>query len=140
MQNLEQINELKVVDGDITWIGNEMSCGVGMQSIDTIFIQEDDKTHIVICELKDEQPKEEIKNQIYKYIDWIIQFIVPTIKKDVVIHPTIVAPTAKEETLEMLRKENICNFDIFTEVEIEETRYVSFKIGNECLIFDKEKL
>lgn len=141
MQNLGQINKLKVIDGDITWIGNEMSCGVGMQSIDTIFIQEDDKTHIVICELKDEQPKEDIKNQIYKYIDWIIQFIVPTIKNNVVIHPTIVAPTAKEKTLKMLQKENICNyFDIFKGVEIEKTRYISFKIGNECLIFDKEKL
>lgn len=140
MQKLDLINKLKVIDKDITWIGNEMSCGVGMQSIDVIFIQEDNKTHIVICELKDEQPKECIKNQIYKYIDWIRQFIVPTIKKEVVIHPIIVAPTAKEKTLQMLRKIDICEFNNSNEVEIEKTKYISFDIGKDHVIFEEEEI
>ena len=56
LQNLENIHSLPVIDSKINWIGNEVSCGVGMQSIDVAFIQENEKeAHFVICELKDEQ-------------------------------------------------------------------------------------
>ena len=81
LQNLDQITPLHVCSQSITWIGNEMSCGVGMQSIDVVFMQkEKNDIHIVICELKDEQPVEYIKTQLYKYVEWISQYIVPTLK------------------------------------------------------------
>ena len=140
MQSLESINLLKVNNAPINWIGNEMSCGVGMQSIDVIFMQETNKMHIVICELKDEQPEEYIKNQINKYIDWISQFIAPTMKKEVVIHPTIVAPNAKNKTIEMLKKIDIMNFEKRKNVAIDDTRYISFVISDNNLEFKKEEI
>lgn len=142
VQNLENINELKVTSDPITWIGNEMSCGVGMQSIDVIFIQQNKKeVHIILCELKDEQPEQYIKGQLFKYIDWLYQYIVPTYKhKRVFIHPTIVAPEPKELTKEKLKQIDI-NFAMKKwKFSIFDTRYVSFKIEDESLKFQEERL
>lgn len=139
IQNLEKIPLLLKNDTPITWIGNEMSCGVGMQSIDVVFFQEN-KTNvdIFICELKDEQPEPYIKEQIGKYVDWMRQYIVPTFKnKSVKINPIIIAPTPKENTIQKLkmnnqetkRYENVANiryisFDIKEdEVEFKEVNY-----------------
>jgi len=142
IQNLESIEALKVTVDPITWIGNEMSCGVGMQSIDVIFIQQNKKeVHLVLCELKDEQPEQYIKNQLFKYVDWLYQYIVPTYKhKKIIIHPTIVAPEPKEKTKDMMKQIDI-NFKIKNrKFKISNTRYVSFRIENDGLKFQEEKI
>ena len=100
LQNLENYQVL-TENKKISWIGNEVSCGVGMQSIDLMFIQEDSNTvYINICELKDEEVKEDIIYQLKKYILWLKYYILPLYTKKVVINPIIIAkdsPNIKEK-------------------------------------------
>lgn len=138
LQNLEKITPLSVVNSPITWIGNEVSCGVGMQSIDVAFIQEtNNEAHFIICELKDEQPIEYIKKQIEKYVQWMREYIIPTYNKKVVIHPTIVAPRPKEKTIKMFN--DIKKSTIFqsNKLDIKEIRYISFNIENNAIKFEE---
>ena len=136
LQNLEKIPMLPVIDSSINWIGNEVSCGVGMQSIDVAFIQETkDEAHFIICELKDEQPIEYIKKQIEKYVQWMREYIIPTYNKKVIIHPTIVAPYPKERTKEMF--DGIKQSTIFRseKMDINEIRYIGFNIEDNNILF-----
>ena len=114
MQNLEEIDCLRVADSDICWIGNEVSCGVGMQSIDVLFIQvHDGVTHFVVCELKDEQPEPYIIDQLQKYVDWLNDYLAPLYSDgQIAIHPTIIAPfptSDADELVEQLRSAKITN-------------------------------
>ena len=76
------------------WVGNEVACGVGMQKIDTLIIeQNDEEIHVKVVELKDEEPYEYIlSHQLRRYLQWGSQYIVPNLlkyKTPVVIHPCI---------------------------------------------------
>lgn len=134
MQNLERIPLLLKNNTPITWIGNEMSCGVGMQSIDVVFVQENEKNvDIFVCELKDEQPEPYIKDQIGKYVDWMRQYIVPTFKnKMVTINPIIIAPTPKEITIQKLKMNDRENLHYENVANI---RYISFDIKDNDIEF-----
>lgn len=82
------------------WIGNEVSCGVGMQSIDTMFMQEDDENvYINIIELKCVDPYVRIiTHQLPRYISWVKDYIVPLYSdKQVYITPTILARKISNE-------------------------------------------
>ncbi len=136
LQNLSEINCLKINNDKLTWIGNEVSCGVGMQSIDICFVQENEKeANIAICELKDEQPKEYIKNQLEKYVEWIKDYIIPTYDKRVVLNPIIVAPkqNSKTERLFSLIKDSL----IFKskKVEVNSMKYIEFEEENNEILF-----
>lgn len=134
LQNLENLKELHVKDAPIKWIGNEVSCGVGMQSIDILFTQEDeDSVDIVVCELKDEQPQPYIQAQIKKYIEWISDYLAPTYGKKVIIHPTIVAPSPSAESLRLYNslKEAFSSNDNLTVMPV---RYIGFDI-DEAIAF-----
>lgn len=140
LQNISNIEVLKVSNLKLNWLGNEVSCGVGMQSIDVCFTQEDnEKVNIVICELKDEQPVEAIEKQINKYIDWIMDYLVPTYRKKVNIFPTIIAPVPKQATFEMYNK--ICNQTIYSDVNVTvgKIRYIYFEINENEIEFKEIK-
>ena len=61
-------------------------------------------------------------------------------KMEVVIHPTIVAPNARNKTIEMLKKIDIMNFEKRKNVAIDDTRYISFVISDNNLEFKKEEI
>ena len=48
MQNIEKITQLHVNNNPIKWLGNEMSCGIGMQSIDAILCKKIKKIFILL--------------------------------------------------------------------------------------------
>ncbi len=75
------------------WIGNEVSCGVGMQRIDVATIQYNDEfAYINIIELKcTEAYNDIIDSQIPWYITWIKDYIVPTFRQKVIITPVIIS-------------------------------------------------
>ncbi|MBR3325242.1 MAG: DUF91 domain-containing protein [Clostridia bacterium] len=139
LQNIFDIPQLRVSNSPITWIGNEVSCGVGMQSIDICFIQEcKESVDIIICELKDEQPIDYIQYQLKKYVDWIIDYLVPTYSKRVTIHPTIVAPKPNEHSKELLKSIKETTKFSSDKLEVREIRYVSFDFDNEQILFKEE--
>ena len=138
LQKFDELDPLKVNNDEISWLGNEVSCGVGMQSIDVAFIQENkNEAHFVICELKDEQPIPYIKKQIEKYVEWMKDYIVPTYTKKIVIHPTIIAPDPKPRTRELL--DEIKNSTIFRsdKLEVKSIRYIGFNIEKASIKFEE---
>lgn len=138
LQNIFNIPELKVTNDQITWIGNEVSCGVGMQSIDILFIQENDNTvNIIICELKGKQPDSTIEYQISKYVEWIKDYIVPTYNKKVILHPTIIAPKPRKKTKKIITEIKDKNVFKNEKLEIKSIRYLSFELQDSDLIFEE---
>lgn len=55
------------------WLGNEVSCGVGMQRMDVVTRQETaERVLVQVLELKDEPPGDGIlTGQLPWYIDWL---------------------------------------------------------------------
>jgi hypothetical protein len=77
-------------DSTIEWIGNEVSCGVGMQRIDVMLSVMHREQRIVIpVELKTGQPDAKNVRQIQRYIDWIEQYYLPNRQSD--IQPVLIA-------------------------------------------------
>lgn len=64
---------------NIEWLGNEVSCGVGMQRIDIMISQKVDDTqrNIIPIELKAVPASIDNIKQINRYIDWIEQYYNP---------------------------------------------------------------
>lgn len=70
---------LNVKNKNIEWIGNEVSCGVGMQRIDIMFSISESETKRILCpiELKAIPAYEDNTRQLTRYIDWIEQYYIP---------------------------------------------------------------
>ncbi len=96
MQNIDSAlsNALIPLNNYPVWIGNEVSCGVGMQRIDVMIKQESDTDiYIRLIELKDEAPYIEIiTSQIPWYLEWLSYYVLPKYtQKQVHVIPTIIA-------------------------------------------------
>lgn len=75
---------------EIEWIGNEVSCGVGMQRIDIMLSVVDRGQRTVLpVELKAVEADERNVVQIRRYVDWIEQYYVPNRPSD--IRPLLLA-------------------------------------------------
>ncbi|MBR1538906.1 MAG: hypothetical protein IJ636_05300, partial [Bacteroidales bacterium] len=70
---------LTVSPEEIEWIGNEVSCGVGMQRIDVMvsLVKRPSQRIIMPIELKSVQASVDNLRQISRYIDWIEQYYIP---------------------------------------------------------------
>ena len=75
---------------EVEWLGNEVSCGVGMQRIDIMAstIAGQQRTLIPV-ELKAVEADAGNIRQIQRYVDWIEQYYIPNRLSD--IQPTLVA-------------------------------------------------
>jgi len=63
---------------EFEWLGNEVSCGVGMQRIDVMISTSADNQRILIpIELKSVEADVINAKQIQRYIDWIEQYYTP---------------------------------------------------------------
>lgn len=118
------------------WIGNEVSCGVGMQSIDIMLFQEDNESiYINIIELKCVNPYESIITyQLPQYISWVKDYIAPLYRsKNVIITPTILAPkisnnAKRDKFTEKCNtfKDGICNNILVKSIE-----YIGYSIDTD---------
>lgn len=108
-----QFNDLLIDPKSDYWIGNEVSCGVGMQRIDILLIQKIGKEiHIRLIELKDEEPTESIvTDQIPWYLSWLSYYVVPNYKgMKVFVYPTIIAKEWKNDITSALTSHKLqCN-------------------------------
>jgi len=72
------------------WLGNEVSCGVGMQRIDVMLSLINRDTKIILpIELKSVEARTENVIQIQRYIDWLEQYYVPNRISD--IQPVLIS-------------------------------------------------
>lgn len=138
----EMKNLILTLDNGTAWIGNEVSCGVGMQRIDILVIEEDDENiHIRIVELKDEKPYDSILDeQLPWYLMWVSQYVVPNLcekGKKVWIHPCILAEETKDERMICRMKEEMISCHIESSAEICATEYISFRISGKGITFKR---
>lgn len=123
-----------------TWIGNEVSCGVGMQRIDVVTVQEDNRSvRINIIELKDEEPYDSIITyQLPWYIDWVKNYWCPLYTgKEITIYPIVIAKKTNDRNRE--RFHNLSNTLVYPtqdDISVSAVEYISFDI-DEDITFEK---
>lgn len=123
-----------------TWIGNEVSCGVGMQRIDVVTVQEDNSSvRINIIELKDEEPYDSIITyQLPWYIDWVKNYWCPLYTgKEITIYPIVIAKKTNDRNRE--RFHNLSNTLVNptqNDISVSAVEYISFDI-DEDITFEK---
>lgn len=124
LQNLENINIFQ--DETIEWIGNEVSCGVGMQRIDIMLSSMRDENKVCIpIELKSTEAYLDITKQVQRYIDWLKQYYLPNKSSD--LEPMIITRQIQSKTsqnyLDLVQE--FRNFNTRNSVTL---RYIEFTI------------
>lgn len=150
LQNLENIDlkDLIVPKGDNkeVWLGNEVSCGVGMQRIDILIIKENKEDIIMnVIELKCIEPYLSIITyQLPRYINWVCDYIIPNYdsRKTVYINPITIA-LADENVRDKEFYTLGTQFDLRTEntsnnVHINQLQYIGFKVLDSNIEFSRK--
>lgn len=130
------------LDNYSAWIGNEVSCGVGMQRIDTMIIEENDnEIHLRVIEMKDEEPNGYILDeQLPWYLKWTSQYIIPNLQKygkEIIIHPCILAKSTRNQyIINRIRTENLISLRM-QYVNVASTEYIGFDVSDKEISFEK---
>ncbi|WP_297813376.1 hypothetical protein [uncultured Finegoldia sp.] len=138
LQNILSLNLLDFPGMDF-WIGNEVSCGVGMQRIDILIIQEkDNEIFIKVIELKCVEPTRQILDyQLDWYIKWLCDYIIPNYQdKTVEVTPCIVAKkTNDEDLIDYMRSK--CFNTTNSNITIKQTEYFAINENKSKIDFEK---
>ena len=121
----------------IEWLGNEVSCGVGMQRIDVMpsVIQNEQRTLIPV-ELKAVEADERNVIQIQRYVDWIEQYYIPNRQSD--IQPVLVAKkiTDKQSNAYQRLIDSFNRFNQANNNRCARLKFVEFDLDNDDLNFE----
>ncbi|MCK4386793.1 MAG: DUF91 domain-containing protein [Candidatus Pacebacteria bacterium] len=119
------------------WLGNEVSCGVGMQRIDVmISINESGQRVLIPIELKSVEADIINVKQIQRYIDWIEQYYIPNRQSD--IRPVLISKKIENKETEKYRG-IIATFDEFNtrnSRRCENLKYIEYHLENNELVFE----
>lgn len=132
------LDDIVIENSTIEWIGNEVSCGVGMQRIDVMLsIVENDQKIVVPIELKAVEADKNNTTQLQRYIDWIEQYYLPNQQSD--IQPILISQkfskkksSKYDDLITSFKKFNECNEDICNKL-----KYVEFEAIDDNLVFDE---
>jgi len=125
----------------IEWLGNEVSCGVGMQRIDIMISESFDNGHrnISPVELKAVEANQNNAAQIGRYVDWIEQYYKPNRQSD--ISPVLIAMMTEDKTsesyacvLSSLRDFNAANIKRCNPI-----KFIEYTIDKKQLVFKEVK-
>ena len=137
LQNINNINIFK--NYDIEWLGNEVSCGVGMQKIDIMLSIKDINRKIIPIELKSTNAYPEITIQIQRYLDWLEQYYISNRPSD--IEPMIISRKINDKgTVDY--NNFITSLNTFNNKNNKSSlkiRYVEFDIINDNITFTEVK-
>ncbi len=118
----------KILKGQkIDWLGNEVSCGVGMQRIDILVQSHDSNGNIFVypIELKDEPLTIDIFKQMSRYIAWL-QLYYQNNKKQKIV-PIVVAAIPKQRKGKyMPTKADFEQFNRDNKNNCQELKYITF--------------
>ena len=126
-------NALGINNKKIEWIGNEVSCGVGMQRIDVMFsINESDTQRLLFpIELKAVLASQDNTRQLTRYIDWIEQYYKPN--RISTIQPTLICK--KGLSLSSSIKQTFYDFN--KRAGILPLKYIEYEIVNGDIVFNQ---
>lgn len=146
IQNLDNSSLFNILfkeyikDYVIEWIGNEVSCGVGMQRIDIMvsLINKTDTTKRIVfpIELKDEEiDSEKITKQLERYINWINQYYTPN--RISTIKPIIIGKHINKENKLNKLLNTLKEFNRITDNNCYNVKYIEFDFNNKEIIFEE---
>jgi hypothetical protein len=126
-------NALGIAGKKLEWIGNEVSCGVGMQRIDVMVSVEESATKRLLMpiELKAVPAYADNIRQLTRYIDWIEQYYTPN--RPSIIQPVLICKDGK--ALSATLKSLFHNFN--TRKVILPLIYIEYTINGNNIIFNK---
>ena len=121
----------------LEWLGNEVSCGVGMQRIDIMLSLIQEKNKIVVpIELKSTEASPQNCNQLQRYIDWIEQYYIPN-QPSSDIQPVIIAKKMENKSQQSY-KDLIKSFVNFNEENPKSIalKYIEFFLEDREILFE----
>ncbi len=142
----KSLNTSILGNATVEWIGNEVSCGVGMQRIDVLLslINRRRQRTIVPIELKSHTVNEQAVKQIQRYIDWVKQYYVPNMQNRIDIQPVLISKTIKKVTASERTTKKYAKvidwFEKFNENNHSrclKLKYIEFQRENDTLVFKK---
>lgn len=120
---------------NIEWIGNEVSCGVGMQRIDLMLSKKinDNQKIVIPIELKAVSPSLDNTRQLTRYVEWMKQYYIPNVDEssESDIQPILICRSGK--SLSDKLKENFKKFN--EENNVLPLKYIEYEIQNNALVF-----
>ncbi len=94
-----ELDQVILNGAQVEWLGNEVSCGVGMQRIDVMLsVVENGQKTLMPIELKAVEAHVDNVGQIQRYVDWIQQYYIPNRPSD--IQPILVTRQAERSETE----------------------------------------
>lgn len=124
---------------NLEWLGNEVSCGVGMQRIDVMLSLTKNNTKVVLpIELKSIEADTGNIIQIQRYVDWLEQYYIPNRISD--IQPVLISKKIPDKNSESY-KEIIESFKQFNtkNTRCVPIKYIEYELQNGNLKFDEIK-
>lgn len=121
----------------IEWLGNEVSCGVGMQRIDVMpSVIQNEQRILIPVELKAVEADERNIIQIQRYVDWIEQYYIPNRQSD--IQPVLVAKKISDKQSNAYRRliESFNRFNQTNKNRCARLKFVEFDLDNSDLFFE----
>ena len=132
------LDESILNDAQIEWLGNEVSCGVGMQRIDVMpSVVQNEQRILIPVELKAVEADEKNTIQVQRYVDWIEQYYIPNRQSD--IQPVLIAKKIEDKTTNNYRK-LVDSFNRFNQINnrrCSSLKFVEFHIEDDDLVFEE---
>lgn len=123
---------------DFEWLGNEVSCGVGMQRIDVMLSTNVENQRVLIpIELKSVEADLINAKQIQRYIDWIEQYYTPNRQSD--IKPVLVSKKIDNKNTEKYQKiiATFSEFNTRNSRRCENLKYIEYHLDGNNLVFEE---
>ncbi len=130
------LDKLLINGLNIEWLGNEVSCGVGMQRIDIMLSLNKENSRLVIpIELKAVEAKPDNVYQIQRYIDWLEQYYISNRISD--IQPVLISKKIENKETDFY-KSIIQSFNDFNKKNKNclKLKYIEYEVNNNNLIFE----
>lgn len=120
---------------NLEWIGNEVSCGVGMQRIDVMLskIINANQKIVIPIELKAVSPSLDNTRQLARYVEWLKQYYIPNVDEssESDIQPVLICRSGKKLSDKL--KENFKKFN--DENKVLPLKYIEYEVQDNDLVF-----
>jgi len=123
---------------EFEWLGNEVSCGVGMQRIDVMVSTTQNNQRVLLpIELKSVEADTINTKQVQRYIDWIEQYYTPNRQSD--IQPFLVSKRIDDKTTQKYQKivDTFNDFNTRNSRRCNCLKYIEYYLGNDDLVFER---
>ena len=132
------LDEVILNGAQMEWLGNEVSCGVGMQRIDVMpSVIHNEQRILIPIELKAVEADERNIIQIQRYVDWIEQYYIPNRQSDV--QPILIAKKIENKQSSAYQGliDSFNRFNKTNKSRCALLKYVELEIGDDDLIFEE---